>query len=194
MGTIWVDSITMGFEEAFGLLGAAVRDCPDRLWGSSMWEVPAPAPGSRFIRQDWTEIADASENAVLARRWVERYSSPWSVAWHALEVADYDLNGDFAPWAPPPPFTEHPHWRDLATLSEPWSRSQILGYVDHCNERARETLAGMTDEQAAAPLPQSHRYGGQPHARIIIGLIGHTTEHASQIRQFITAAGVEPSA
>jgi len=31
-----------------------------------------------------------------------------------------------------------------------------------------------------------------PHAWIITGLVGHTTEHASQIRQFITAAGIAP--
>ncbi len=50
----------------------------------------------------------------------------------------------------------------------------------------------MTDEQAATPLPPAHRYRGQPHAWIITGLVGHTTEHASQIRQFITAAGIAP--
>jgi hypothetical protein len=194
VGSIWVESLTVGFEQAFDLLGAAVRDCPDQLWESSMWDVPAPAPGSQFIRSDWTQITDEAENAALSRRWVERYSTPWSVAWHALECVDYDLNGDLAPWAPPAPFSEHPHWRDLATLPAAWSQTQILGYVDHCAEQVRKTLAEMTEEKAATPLPESHRYGGQPHALIITGMIGHTTEHGSQIRQFITAAGVAPSA
>jgi hypothetical protein len=69
----------------------------------------------------------------------------------------------------------------------------MLAYVDYCRERMRDTLADMTDEKAATPLPDAHRFRGQPHAWIITGLIGHTTEHASQIRQFITAARVAPA-
>jgi len=64
----------------------------------------------------------------------------------------------------------------------------MLGYLDYCRTRVRDTLASMTDEQAARPLPQGHRYSGQPHAWIITGTVGHTIEHAAQIRQFITAA------
>jgi hypothetical protein len=66
----------------------------------------------------------------------------------------------------------------------------MLGYLDYCRKRVRDTLAGMTDEQAATPLPQAHRYSGQPHAWIIMSAVGHTIEHAAQIRQFITAAEV----
>jgi hypothetical protein len=75
-------------------------------------------------------------------------------------------------------------------LLTPWTRSELLGYLDYCRTRVRDTLAGMTDEQAARPLPQAHRYSGQPHAWIIMGAVGHTIEHAAQIRQFITAAEV----
>lgn len=68
----------------------------------------------------------------------------------------------------------------------------MLAYIDYCRHHTRTTLASMTDDTAARPLPPAHRYGGQPHAHIIAGMVGHTTEHASQIRQFITAAGVAP--
>lgn len=37
-----------------------------------------------------------------------RRSTPWSVAWHALEIVDYDLTGDLAPFSPPPPFRTGP--------------------------------------------------------------------------------------
>ena len=79
-------------------------------------------------------------------------------------------------------------------LPAAWSRSETLGYIDHCSQQARNTLTNMTDEKAATPLPRAHRYGGQPYAWIITGLVGHTTEHASQIRQFITATGIAPDA
>jgi hypothetical protein len=192
MASIWAESIGRSFEQALDLLAAAVRDCTDELWETTMWQVPVPEPDRQFLGSDWIPVTDPTQRRALAERWVERWATPWSMAWHTLEVLDYDLSGEFGPWAPPPPFTGHPHWRDLPSLPAAWSPSDLLAYTDYCRQRVRSTLAGMTDETAATPLPPSHRYGGQPHAWIITGLVGHTTEHASQIRQFITSAGIAP--
>lgn len=192
MASIWVESLSRSFEQVLEMLAASVRDCPDELWEAPMWPVPAPGPDHQFLAPNWSPITDAAQRAALAERWVQRRSTPWSVAWHALEVFDYDLNGEFGPWSPPPPFTGHPHWRDLPSLPAPWSRADVLTYVDHCRRQARTTLAAMTDEKAATPLPASHRYGSQPYVWVLTGLVVHTTEHAAQIRQFITAAGIPP--
>lgn len=154
-----------------------------------MWPVDVPGPDHQFLAQDWSPITDTVECAAMAERWVQRRSAPWSVAWHALETFDYDLNGEFGPWAPPPPFSGHPHWRDLPILPVAWSQTEVLGYIEHCREQARSTFADMTDERAARALPMAHRYGGQSHAAILVGIVGHTTEHAAQIRQFITVPG-----
>jgi hypothetical protein len=190
MTSIWAESLARSLEQVLDLLAAAVRDCPDNLWEESMWPVPPPGSGHQFLGPDWKPVTDAAQRSALARRWVERRSTPWSVAWHALEVFDYDLNGEFGPWSPPPPFAGHPHWRDLPSLPAAWTRAEILGYTGHCRQQARDQLAVMTDEKAATPLPPAHRYRGQPYAWIITGLIVHTTEHASQVRQFISAAGI----
>lgn len=187
MASIWVDSLGHALNEALDLLAVAVRECPAELWETPMWPVPAPPPGHQFLDANWKPVVDPAEREVLTRRWIERRSTPWSVAWHALEGFDYDLAGELRPWAPPPPFTGHPHWRDLPALPAAWSPAEILGYVEHCRAQARESLAQMTEERAATPLPPTHRYHGQPHLRIITSLIGHTTEHATQINQFATA-------
>lgn len=192
MASIWVESLGRSFEQTLDLLATAVGDCTGELWEASMWLVAAPDLDHQFLGPDWSRVTDPEQRRSLAQRWVQRRSTPWSVAWHALEVFDYDLNGDFSLWSPPPPFRGHPHWRDLPSLPAPWSPSEIVGYADYCRERVRNTLASMTDEKAATPLPPTHRYSGQPHAWIIMGLVGHTTEHASQIRQFIAAAGIAP--
>jgi hypothetical protein len=189
MASTWVESLGHGFEHALTLLDAAVRDCPDELWGRPMWEVPALGEDHQFLGPDWKPVTDPARVRVLGERWVQRRSTPWSVAWHALETLDYDLTGEFGPWAPPPPFAGYPHWRDLPILQAAWSRSEIAGYIDYCRERAARTLAQMTGEKASRPLPPAHRYSGQPHARILIGAMSHTTEHAAQIGQFITSAG-----
>jgi hypothetical protein len=156
MASIWVESLGRSFEQALDLLAAAVRDCTDELWETTMWHVPATDPAQR---------------RTLAQRWVQRWATPWSVAWHALEVLDYDLTGEFGPWAPPPPFIGHPHWRDLTSLPAAWSQSEMLAYIDYCRHRVRNTLPGMSDEKGATPLPPAHRHRGQPHAWIITGLM-----------------------
>lgn len=181
MSSIWVESLARNFEGALGLLEAAVRDCPDELWETSMWVVQAP------------DAALATEPAA-PHLFVERRSTPWSISWHALEILDYDLAGEFTPWEPPPPFTGKAHWRDIATLPSAWSRPELLGYIDYCRQRVRDTLSDMTDERAATRLPPAHRYHGRPYAWALTALPLHTVEHASQIRQFITAAGVLPGA
>ena len=184
MTSIWRESLGRSLEEALDLLGAAVRDCPDELWETPMWQVPAWDPDFELVSPDGKPVTDPTQRLAM----VQRHSTPWAVAWHALECVDYDLTGEFGPWGPPPPFAGNPHWR-LTNMRAAWSRSDMLDYVNYCSERVRDTLAGMTDEKAATPLPAPHRYSGQPHAWIVAGMVGHTTEHAAQIRQFITDAG-----
>lgn len=189
MRDIWVDSLSQSLEKALDLLADAVRDSPENLWESPMWRVAEPGSEHQFLAFDWRPITDPVERETLARRWAERFSTPWSVAWHALETLDYDLSGEFEPWMPPPPFKGHPHWRDLPSLPAAWSRPEIQGYIDYCRGRVRDTLLELDHQKATRLLPQAHRYNGQPHASILMGMIGHTTEHAAQIRQFITSAG-----
>ena len=190
MQSVWVESVGRGLVQALDTLGASVQDCPVHLWEAPMWPVPAPGPAQPLFGPGGQPVTDPHQRTTLA----QRHSTPWGIAWHALECFDYDLNGEFAPWAPPPPFTSHPHWRDLTRLPTAWSRPEILGYIEHCRHQAGEALSAMTDEKAARPLPTAHRYHGQPHAWVMTALMGHTTEHASQIRQFITAAGIAPGA
>jgi DinB superfamily len=188
MSSIWVESLGRNFERSLDLLEAAIRDCTDELWETSMWVVPARDANAELVGPDGTLVNDPAARHAL----VQRHSTPWSIAWHALEVLDYDLAGEFVPWAPPPPFTGKAHWRDLTTLPSAWSRSEVLMYVDYCRQRVQDTLSDMTDEKAATFLPPAHRNHGRPFAWELAGLPLHIVEHAAQIRQFITSAGVAP--
>jgi hypothetical protein len=173
MTSIWVESLSRIFENSFDLLEAAIRDCTDDLWVSSMWQL---------TESDWRP-SDGSERAYAARR-----STPWSVAWHALEVVDYDITGDFTPFSAPPPFTDKAHWRDLALLPRAWTQTELLGYIDELRRRVNDVLSAMTDEKASTLLPSSHRHHGQRYAWLLTSIPLHTVEHAAQIRQFITTA------
>jgi hypothetical protein len=181
VASIWVESLSQSFEQALDLLAVAMGECTDELWESPMWEVPSELLGAAPLGPDGKPVADPAQRRAL----VQRRSTPWSVAWHALECLDYDLTGEVGPWAPPPPFTRKPHWR-LTTLPRAWTRSEMVGYAEYCRQRVHDTLADMTEKSGATPLPPAHRYNGQPHAWIITAALGHTIEHGSQIRQFVT--------
>ena len=189
MASIWAQSVAGALDDALITLALAVGVCEDDVWGTSMWEVPDGDPARPLTGPDGVPVTDPSERLELA----QRFSTPWSVSWHALEVLDYDLTGELVPWArPPEPFTHHPHWRDFTSLPRPWQQSEILAYIEHCRQRVRDTFDGLTDERAATPLPETHRRAGTPYARILAGLVAHTTEHATQILQHLNAVARRP--
>ncbi len=72
-----------------------------------------------------------------------------------------------------------------------FNKAELLGYVGYCRAKVRQTLDALTDEKAAQPLPSAHRYHGMQFGVIVGGMPLHVVEHASQIRQFLTTAGVK---
>ena len=81
--------------------------------------------------------------------------------------------------------------KEYAHPTRRFTRSELLGYVDWCRGRVHQVLDALTEERAARPLPSTHRYRGTLFGAMIGGITLHVVEHASQIRQFITAAGVK---
>jgi len=169
MTTVFVQMLGDQYGYALNLMGNALGDCPDHLWETDLWPDEAPAglawEGSKGLGG----------------------SAPWNIAHHALVCLDYDLTGGFEPWEPPPPFDE----REYAYPTRLFTRSELLGYVDWCRGRGHQVLDALTEESAARPLPSTHRYHGTLFGVIIGSIPLHVVEHASQIRQFITAAGVK---
>jgi hypothetical protein len=168
MTNAFVQSMACNFEDALRLMEAAVAECPRELWETDLWADEAPTgPGPHGGLHG---------------------SAPWFLAYNALTCLDYDLSGDFEPWGPPQPFDEH-------TWSFPnrmFTRAELLGYVDYCRGRVRQTLGSLTDDAAARPLPATHRYHGTLFGVIVGSIPLHVVEHATQIRQFITVAAMKP--
>ena len=187
--SIWVQSLELNFQDAFDLLEAAVRDCTDELWLANMWEVPAPEAAAEIRGPDGDLVADPLKRQAL----VQRHGAPWGVVWHALQVLDARLcQGELVPWQASPALGVEPGF-DIETLSVPWSRDDLLGYIDYCRQRVVDALEELTEEKAARRLA-SGRHQGKPYAWRLMQMMRHVTEHGSQIRQFITAAGVSPGA
>ena len=200
MTAIWIDSLGRNFQRAFDLMEAAVRDCTDELWQSSMWEVPDNDAAREVRGPAGNLVTDAAERHAL----LQLYATPWAVAWHALERLDFMFTGGFVPWEiwpgfagrtglTPPPVRSvwaSPYGGlDITTISEPWSRADLLAFTDYSRQRAVDSLEELTDERAATL--QGRR--AEPYAARLMDKLGHVIEHGSQIRQFITAAGVQSS-
>ena len=164
---VFVLSMTRSFGAALRLLEAALADCPEELWETDLWPEEAPT--------------GPTPHGGL------HGSAPWFLGYHALTVLDYDLGAELEPWEPPPPFDEN-------TWSLPnrmFTKAEVLGYLDHCRERVRRTLDTLTEDGASRPVPSAHRYHGTLYGVLVGSLPSHLVEHAAQIRQFLTTAGVE---
>lgn len=163
----FVQSMASNFDQALRLMEVALTDCPVDLWVTDLWPDEAPtAP---------------TQNGGL------HGSAPWFLAYHALLTLDYDLTGEFEPWAPPPPLDDNTY----AFPNRVFTKAELLGYIDYCRGRVGRTLDALTEDSAARPLPGAHRYHGMVYGVLVGGMPLHVLEHASQIRQFLTAAGVK---
>ena len=163
----FVQSLTRNFEEALRLMDAALMDCPDNLWDTDLWPEEAPTKPTTYGGLHG--------------------SAPWFLAYHALTTLDYDLAAEFEPWKPPQPFDEN----TFAFPNRVFTRAELLEYVEYCRARARRTLDDNFEQKAARPLPDAHRYNGVLYGVIVGGIPLHVIEHASQIRQFLSTAGVK---
>jgi hypothetical protein len=159
--------MTRNFDEALRLMEAALTDCPDTLWERDLWPEEAPTSPSSYGGLHG--------------------SAPWFLAYHSLFTLDYDLTGEFEPWQPPLPFNDN----TFAFPNRAFTRPELLDYLVYCGARARRTLDDHFEELAARPLPEAHREHGVLYGVMVGGIPLHVIEHASQIRQFLTAEGVK---
>jgi hypothetical protein len=163
----FVQGMAGNFEKALRLMEVALTDCPDELWETDLWP-------------DEASMGPTPHGGLHG-------STPWFLAYHALLTLDYDLTAEFEPWEPPQPFDENTY----AFPNRVFTKRELLGYVDYCRARVRRTLDELTGDAAARPLPDAHRYRGTLYGVIVAGMPLHVVEHAAQIRQFLTAAGVK---
>jgi len=169
MGSVpnaFVESIAANFDAGLRLMEAALADCPERLWETDLWPDEAPTGSAEYGGLHG--------------------SAPWFLGYHALTCLDYDLSGDFEPWAPPPPFDDNTYSFPNRVFTQP----ELVSYVGWCRGRVDRTLGLLTEGAAARPLPRSHRHHPMTYGVLIGAIPLHLVEHASQIRQFLTASGV----
>ena len=176
----WRTAIRDAFRESFDRFERALRDCPDAIWQESLWPVAERRPIRHGLGAGLPEAV---------RR--QSFSAFWFVAWHTLNVAHYDIEGEELPegWGPPPPFDTYV--TDAETLPpRAWTRAELLHFGAVTRQRVDEIVAALTGERLARPIPSPHRYAGRPYAWLLLLCVTHTREHVAQLDLFLGQHGV----
>lgn len=146
------------FEAAIDMLGDALRNCPDELWEKQLWE-------------------DQSD------QWVARgFSRFWYLGYHTLFWLDLYLTGAEEGFAPPEPF-DLVEMEANETLPRTYRRSELLGYLDVCRQRCRETISTMSPETANRIC--RFAWGEVPFGELHLYNLRHVQEHAAQLHMFL---------
>ncbi len=146
------------FAIAIDTLGSALRDCPDELWEKRLWQ-------------------DQPDQWVAAG-----FSTFWYLGYHALFWLDLYLTGAEEGFTPPEPF-------DLVemdageALPRTYTRAELLGYLEICRERCRQTIADLSVEQALRLC--RFPWGELPFAELQLYNMRHVQEHAAQLHLFL---------
>jgi hypothetical protein len=146
------------FGAAIDMFGSALRDCPPELWEKRMW----PDQPGQFVAQGFPAF--------------------WSVSYHTLFWLDLYLTGAEEGFLPPEPF-DLTEMEPDGVLPRVYAKDELLGYLEICRQRCKDTIMGMTDEQARRMC--SFGWGELPFAELMLYNLRHVQEHAAQLHLFL---------
>ena len=146
------------FGAAIDMLGDALRDCPDELWRGRLW-------------------GDQADQWVAAG-----FSTFWYLGYHALFWLDLYLTGTEEGFAPPEPF-DLTEMEAGEMLPRVYTRQELLGYLEYCRDKCRQTISTMTGEEASRLC--SFPWGEVPFAELQLYNLRHVQEHGAQLRMFL---------
>ena len=136
----------------------ALRDCPDELWETQLWE-------------------DEPD------QWVaEGFSKFWYLCYHTLFWLDLYLTGAEEGFTPPAPF-DLVEMEANETLPRVYTREELLNYLDDCRNNYQQTISDLTPEQANRTC--SFAWGDLPYAELLLYVMRHVQEHAAQLHMFL---------
>jgi len=152
------DMLWRQFGAAIDMFGGALRGCPDELWEAPLWP-------------------DQPD------QWVARgFSRFWYLGYHSLFWLDLYLTGAEEGFAPPAPF-DLVEMEANEALPRTYTRAELLGYLEICTQRCRQTITAMSEEQAGRIC--RFAWGELTFAELQLYNLRHVQEHGSQLRLFL---------
>lgn len=146
------------FGAAIDAFGEALRGCPEDLWEQRLWD---DEPG-QFVAAG--------------------FSAYWYLCYHTLFWLDLYLTGAEEGFMPPAPF-DLVEMEPNETLPRIYSQAELIGYLDYCRGKCRDTILSMTSEQASRLC--RFGWGEVPFAELQMYSMRHVQEHAAQLSLFL---------
>ncbi len=161
MDTTFKIGIWRQFGATIEYLENTITACPDHLWHASMWDTGQSRP--------------------------ER-SQVWYVAYHTLFWLDLYLTGTEDGFVPPAPFTLIEQDGDDPMPERPYTKAELLGYLEGCRARCIATIQNLTDEKAHQRC--EFAWGEVSFFELLIYNLRHVQEHAGQINMLLGQRGI----
>ena len=144
------------FGAAIDYLEDNIRACPDDLWRASMYPHPSlPAEMSQF----------------------------WYRAYHTLFWLHLYLTGTEDGFLPPPPFDLIEQTDDGPIPEHPYTKDDLLAYLQQGRRQCKVTIDALTDEKARERCAFS--WGEVSFVELIIYNLRHVQEHSAQLNLFL---------
>jgi hypothetical protein len=176
MDATWRTSLLRQYGRAIDVLESAMRDCPEELWGESIWEVKPHHPGV------WPVDAGGGGRGVahVDDGSIQVFSAFWYVAYHALFFLDFHLSGgEEEGFAPPAPFMADEHAAGVLP-QRVYTRAELQNYLAHNRLKCQATIEALTADEARRPTPP-----GMPFAELLLSNMRHVQEHGAQLNMFL---------
>jgi len=138
---------------------------------------------------------DTLENAILAcpdDLWADRSKRHefWYMAYHTLFWLDFYLSETAEDFAPPAPFGLEELDPAGAIPERPYTKAELLTYLEHGREKCRATIGALTEEKAGRPF----KFGSVDltFGDLLLYNMRHVQHHSAQLnlilRQTIDSA------
>jgi len=146
----WKTTIWSQLGASIEMLENAIRACPDELWSD-----PSKQP-------EW------KSNDVVGF---------WYVVFHTVFFLDFYMSDSPEAFVPPAPFTLDE--MDPAGLlpDRPYTKEELLKYLEYSRAKARTAIQNLTEEQAR----RQSGFQELSRAELVLDLIRHVQHHAGQL-------------
>ena len=149
---LWKQILWQQSGATIDMLENAIRACPEELWSD-------PSKKPEWVRKDVVGF--------------------WYLAFHTLFWLDYYLSESTEGFAPPSPFTTDEF--DPAGLlpDRPYTKEELLHYLEHGRQKCRARIAGLTEEGARARCKFGPAEG--TFAELLLYSMRHVQHHTAQL-------------
>jgi len=138
---------------------------------------------------------DMLENAIRAcpdPLWDDRLRQPefWYLTFHTLFFLDFYLAGSPHGFAPPAPFTLDELSPDGIMPERPYTKAELLLYLDHGRRKCRAAIDAITDVAASQRCGFEER--DVTRGELFLYNLRHVQHHAAQLNLLLRQAAVAP--